>query len=295
MSSALRADTVILRDGTEYEGEILRQTNADLIFRVWWGAMKGSVRIPKSEIVDVRMKPLPPDAVIADAEALRLEAEERSLKPSPKSKTSSSQNQPGAAHNANDAFAKSDAPSRTSNLQSEIPIPPEGIRNRAGADAWVKLGEYYQRHHGYSAQAHQAYQKALLADSDDPVAREKLGYIKVGAEWLEKPKPRPATLEDDVTIGPRRDEEQASAKPEARELKPPLPVAVMPPIPLIPVYDPYGWGGSEFIFTSWPGYGGWGYPPWGGCYSPPFGWYSGHHWQGGGWGGGWNFGFRGRR
>jgi len=283
MSGALRADTVTLRDGTEYEGEILRQTAEALIFRVRWGGLKGSVRIPKSEIVALQAKPLPPDTVIAGAETLRKEAEQTSRIPSPEPQIPTPKTQPPARDSAGGDTAIRHAPSGTSNPRSETPGSPAGICNRPAADAWVRLGEYYQRHHGYSAQAREAFQNALLADSGHPVAREKLGYIKVGDQWIEKPKPKPAAPEDDVTIGLRKDEQQASARTEIREVRPEVPAAV---VPLIPANNVGGWGGSELIVTTWPWYGGWDYQPWYGSY-PGFysGWHGHHNWRGYPWSG----------
>jgi len=283
VSGPLGADTISLRDGTEYEGEILRQTKDSLVFCVRWGGMNGSVTIPKSEVLDIHIKPLAPDAVVAAAQALRNEAEEASMQ---KPQASDSKLQAGAGE--------------TPGSDLTIQNPKSRIPKRVAADAWVRLGEYYQRHPGYSAQAREAYEKALLYDNDHPVAREKLGYIKDGTQWLEKPKPKPAAPSENITIGLRREEQRPESKPEDRELKPEVPVASVPPVP---PYGGYGWGGADLVVTTWPWYGylrGYGgYYPYsygfhGGLYSPGYSYapYVPRYGYGGSWGrGGWGGGF----
>lgn len=266
-SGGVWADTVALLDGTEYEGEVLCQTKDSLIFRVRWGGMNGSVSIPKSEVADIHIKPLSPDPVALGAQALRNEAEQAAAK------------------------AMQDPKSKTKITEA--------------AEAWVRLGDYYQRHLGYSTQAREAYEKALLYDYDQAVARDKLGYIKEGAQWVEKPpkRPEPAARVENVTIGLRQEEQRPESKPENREPKIEVPVIVVPPPP---PYGGYGWGGSELVIATWPGYGYWPYLSCFGGYYPSYGLYGGVYWPGYSYGsrygyggsfrtGGIGGGYRGRR
>lgn len=72
---ACQADTLVLRDGTEYEGEIVRQDKDTVTFRIRLGGMKGSVVLPKSEIVLLQTEALRPDPIIAGAESMLKEAQ----------------------------------------------------------------------------------------------------------------------------------------------------------------------------------------------------------------------------
>jgi len=258
-SGALRADTLTLRDGTQYEGELLRETKDSLVFNVRWCGMNGAVTVPKSEVVSIQVKPLSPDRVIAGAKALIKEAEEASIEIA---RVPSTKLQTGVAQ-----VPAEDAP---------VCNPQSAIRNRTAADAWVNLGEYYQRHVGYSAQAREAYEKALLYDNDHPVARWKLGYIKGETGWIEIPKQ--VVKAEDVTIGVRRELPRPEGKienpagmdnqfPNDRRL---VSVPAEPPVPPYGGYGyGYGWGGTDLIITTWPGYRygfGYGYGSYQPCY-----------------------------
>jgi len=227
MASQCCADLVVLRDGTEYEGEITRDTNESLTVLVRWAGMRGSVVVPKAEVVRVEIRPLRQDSVVAQAQKLVKDAEAAAADP------------------------------------------------RKAAEAWVTVGEYYQRHHGYSAQAREAFQQALLFDNDQPTARENLGYVKSETGWVEKPKP-----EAKVTIGPRRNDVQqerrlaqeqgAQRRDEALEQ-----VRIVERVPENVVYvvggygpSPYSYGDSGVFvldpapWCPYPYYGGiYGYGP----------------------------------
>lgn len=87
------------------------------------------------------------------------------------------------------------------------------------AQAWVRVGEYYARHAGYSAQAREAFEKALAFDDNQPAARRHLGFVIENGRWVEAPKPKLAAAEknaadqnappvaDEIVIGLRRDDE----------------------------------------------------------------------------------------
>jgi hypothetical protein len=59
----------------------------------------------------------------------------------------------------------------------------EGLKGAEAADAWVKLGDLYARHLGYSSQARAAYEKAIEADPDHARARHNLGHVKTEKGW----------------------------------------------------------------------------------------------------------------
>ncbi|MCY3022568.1 MAG: hypothetical protein NTW87_26610 [Planctomycetota bacterium] len=287
MATSSRADTVVLLDGTQHEGEIVSQTKDTLTLRVRLGGMTGSIVIPKADIAALHVKPLGADPVAAAAQALRKEAE------------------------------------------------AVGGDNRKKAEAWVRLGDFYQRHPGYSAQGHEAYVNALLWDPDQPAARTALGYIKTESSWAQKPKPRPPAPspkpdvaavraqaagpkpDDGIVIGLRRDEELVKkllADQEARkrgemelERRQPQYRGNGDNYGGWPgyyngglYYSGYGTGG-EFVYISpapayvYPGSGrnGWPTPLYGYGYggSPWGGWNSGSY-SGGGCGLGFGFGGR---
>lgn len=68
------ADTVLLKDGTEHEGEIVRQTTDALSLRVRLGSLSGTIQFPNQEIEKIEFKALRADEVMAAADALLREA-----------------------------------------------------------------------------------------------------------------------------------------------------------------------------------------------------------------------------
>jgi hypothetical protein len=288
-----RADTVLLRDGTRQEGEIILETEHSVTLRVRMGGIRGTVVIPKTEIVSIARKALPPDTVIADArrleqEALAVEQFAETVQLAPKN--------PAARR---DAFRKA-------------------------ADAWVRAGEFYQRHRGYGAQANNMYERALLCDPDHVVARAKLQYVQTEDGWARPEaeaasapvigKPEAKAPEADLTIGLRRDAEavnrlladQQARQEQQRRDSQRTPGNYIRPLYYIPAYGnglyynswgangdflyvlpspAYGWPTYTYPYASFP-HGSWGPRHYGG--------YSGY---GGGYGcgsyGGWGLGFSG--
>jgi hypothetical protein len=168
-SGNCRADTIVLRDGSEHEGEIIRETPVAIIVQKRLGSILGTVEIPKAEIVGIKVKGLVPDRVLGPGVTLEKEAE--------------------ATKGESDKVA----------------------------EAWVRVGEYYGHHAGYSAKAREAFEKALALDANQPVARAKLGFVKENGKWIEATKPVVAITDqngrkdvaraDEITIGLRRDDE----------------------------------------------------------------------------------------
>jgi hypothetical protein len=271
--AAARADTVLLRDGTRQDGEIILETEHSLTLRVRMGGIRGSVVIPKSEVVSVARRAVPPDTVVTDAqrleqEALAVEQFAETVQPTPKV--------PAARR---DAFRKA-------------------------ADAWVRLGEFYQRHRGYGAQANTAYERALLCDPNHVVARAKLRYAKTDDGWA-RPQPeadaapvigKPAANapEPELTIGLRRDAEavnrmladqQARQRAEEEQQRRDLqraPGGYIRPLYYIPPYGNglyySGWGaGGDFLYVlPSPAYG---YPTYTYPYAGfPHGYYPRQYW-----------------
>jgi hypothetical protein len=165
-----RADIIVLRDGSEHEGEIVGETRHTITVQKRMGGISGSVEIAKAEIVGIQVKSLAPDLVSQQGLALQKEAE--------------------------------------SAVGESVKI----------AEAWVRVGEFYARHAGYSAKARQAFEKALVFDENQPAARGKLGFIKENGRWIEAPKPKNVVeadvpkaavqreAADEVIIGLRRDD-----------------------------------------------------------------------------------------
>ncbi|MCZ7647560.1 MAG: hypothetical protein M5U26_20270 [Planctomycetota bacterium] len=59
----------------------------------------------------------------------------------------------------------------------------EALDGAAAGRAYVALGDHYAERLGYSAQAREAYAKALQADPENADARKILGYVKTPAGW----------------------------------------------------------------------------------------------------------------
>jgi len=130
------------------------------------GTVTGCVVIPKSEIVSLKRKALPPDPVVEDGQILRKLAE-----------------------------AEKD--------------------HGKAAQAWLRVGEFYESHPGFYPHAKASFEKVLLFDGDNAAARGKLGYVKTEKGWqkaeVKKAEPAEAAqakaqpAADELTIGLRRD------------------------------------------------------------------------------------------
>ena len=70
-----RADIISLRDGSEHEGEIIRETRHTITVQKRMGGIFGSVEIAKAEIVGIQVKAPAPDLVSEQGLALQKEAE----------------------------------------------------------------------------------------------------------------------------------------------------------------------------------------------------------------------------
>jgi len=139
-SFSLHADTVLLADGTEHEGKVVKETAHEVTFSIRMGGLRGSVVIPKAEILSLKFGDVPTDTVAEDGLKLRNLAE--------------AETEAGKA-----------------------------------AQAWLRVGEYYGRHPGYSGHARASYDKVLLFDPQHALARARLGFVKAGnGEW-KKPEP----------------------------------------------------------------------------------------------------------
>ncbi len=75
VSFAARADTVSLLDGTDYEGTVLRENDESLTFLVRLGGMKGSIIIPKKDILFLKRQALRPDPIATEGQVLQRAAE----------------------------------------------------------------------------------------------------------------------------------------------------------------------------------------------------------------------------
>ncbi|HYG74348.1 MAG TPA: hypothetical protein VEK08_05020 [Planctomycetota bacterium] len=62
--SVAKADIITLVDGTEHEGEVIRDTPESLSVRVRKGGNTGTVVIARSEIASIEKKALPPDPIL---------------------------------------------------------------------------------------------------------------------------------------------------------------------------------------------------------------------------------------
>ena len=63
----------------------------------------------------------------------------------------------------------------------------ERRRKKLKADdkaAWLKFAAWLEKQNGFSSEARTAYEKVVELDTDNEVARRKLGYSKVGGQWL---------------------------------------------------------------------------------------------------------------
>ncbi len=187
--------------------------------------------------------------------------------------------------------------------------------------AWTKAAEFYDRHAGFSSEAHAAYEKVLLLDPDNAAIRAKLGYVQTPDGWAKKidlqraeaakiaERARvvqaKAKVEDDMVIGLREDnalvkkiqEEKARAKADI----PPAPPVAPQPLQPQPQFANQQYGGIEYyqglpyyptiLYGFGPGgFGGNGFGFVGGGFNNGFG-YSGYnnYGYGGGYGGGYGY------
>ena len=180
---------------------------------------------------------------------------------------------------------------------------------------WSKAAEFYDRHAGFSSEAHAAYEKVLLLDPDNAAIRARLGYVQTPDGWAKKIDLQHAEAaklaerarvvqakakdEDDMVIGLREDnalvkkiqEEKARAKADI----PPAPP--QPPQPQ-PQFVNQQYGGVDYyqglpyyptiLYGFGPGgFGGNGFGFAGGGFNNGFG-YSNYNSYGGGFGGGYS-------
>src|SRR5579862_666182 len=69
-----RADIVTLNDGTETEGEVVREDTKTITLRVHMGAMNGLVEIQRSDVKSVKVGDIHADPAIALGKNLEKEA-----------------------------------------------------------------------------------------------------------------------------------------------------------------------------------------------------------------------------
>lgn len=110
------------------------------------------------------------------------------------------------------------------------PIATEGQALKAKAEAekdvakaaaaWLRVADFYEQHAGYHAHARSSYEKVLLFDADQPIARAKLGFVKGEKGWVKAEvkketgdeefavhAKRPVAEKDELAISLRRDAE----------------------------------------------------------------------------------------
>jgi len=131
------ADIVVLNDGTETEGEVVREDTQTITLRVHMGAMSGLIEIKRSDVKSVKVSDVHADPAIALGQNMEKEA----------------------------------------SLVKDVP---------KAIEAWMKVGEFYDHHAGFSTAAHAAFERVILLDPDNAKAREKLGFIKTANGWTSK-------------------------------------------------------------------------------------------------------------
>ena len=52
--------------------------------------------------------------------------------------------------------------------------------------AWTKAAEFYDKHAGFSSDAHSAFEKVLLLDPDNAAIRARMGYVQTPDGWAKK-------------------------------------------------------------------------------------------------------------
>lgn len=158
-------------------------------------------------------------------------------------------------------------------------------------EAWMKVGEFYDQHAGFSTSAHTAFERVILLDPDNAKAREKLGFVKTANGWTSKDEIRraeqakereaaalktaaivaarngQATAPEDITIELRRDNDLVKQmKEQHNELvqgiaeldqRGPAPVQPIGCEDFVPPYNSVLWN-NGFGFGGLGGFGGFG-------------------------------------
>ncbi len=68
-------------------------------------------------------------------------------------------------------------------LTAEISLRRNKLKSN-DARGWLALAQWIETHNGFRRQALLAYEKVIALDPDNGIARRKLGYYRVGKEWL---------------------------------------------------------------------------------------------------------------
>jgi len=76
-ATTVRADVITLMDGTQHEGEVIREDENTITLQVRMGGMKGQVTINRLDIKDIRVTDQIADPAIAQGAALTREAEKQ--------------------------------------------------------------------------------------------------------------------------------------------------------------------------------------------------------------------------
>jgi hypothetical protein len=291
-NSAVRADIITLIDGTEHEGEVLRENTESITLRVRVGTNVGSIQIPRREIVSIQAKSVASDTVLAEGVGLQKKAD--ALEKEPKKAAEAwvkvadfYQSHPGYSNLARAAYIKT------------LTYDPDNARAR------TKLG-YEKTQNGWVA-------------IEKPKPQEEPAAAGVKAE-----------PENELIIGLRRDEaliqrildnqaerQRQGAEVQRREVRE---ADDRPPFTAygysrdVIYIGPYGntyylpsgsmIGYSGNYFGGYGGYGYGGYSGYGSGLNVGFrgrfgnvqvnGTYGGGHYSGGGFGGSGGTGFRGR-
>jgi hypothetical protein len=82
LTAICRADIVTLLDGSEHEGEIIRENSDIVVLRMKMGGIKGSIVISRCDVSSIVVKPVAEDVVAVQGE--RLERDAGAIKEAPK-------------------------------------------------------------------------------------------------------------------------------------------------------------------------------------------------------------------
>lgn len=113
-------------------------------------------------------------------------------------------------------------PTAAEKLQAEVEKRKAALKDDDAA-GWVEYARWLDRQSGYSRDARAAWEKVLKIDTDNEAARTRLGYQKVGGQWLTEDEIM--TAKGLVKAGDKwvKPEEKAAAgekpAPEAGEVK----------------------------------------------------------------------------
>jgi len=125
-----RADVLTLNDGSQREGKVVKESEAEVVLEVSQGRLKAEVTFKRSEVKSIEKGPTAADKILAEVEKRK-------------------------------AALKDD-----------------------DAAGWVEYAKWLDRQSGFSQDARAAWEKVLKIDADNEAARTKLGYQKVGGQWL---------------------------------------------------------------------------------------------------------------